>query len=67
MARGALATAAGGQQVAAVLGRSPGGLVEVKGRGKKGERVSGNLFPTSIWAGAQRGGRSTAAGGERQR
>ena len=39
MARGALATAAGGQQVAAVLGRSPGGLVAVKGRGKR-ERES---------------------------
>ena len=34
------------------------------GEGEKGERASGNLFPTSIWAGAQREGRSTAVGGD---
>jgi len=32
-----------------------------------GEKTSGNPFPTLIWAGAQRGGRSTAACGNGQR
>ena len=44
--------------------RRPWGLGSGHGEGEKGERASGNLFPTSIWAGAQREGRSTAVGGD---
>ena len=43
------------------------GLGGVHGEGEKGEWASGNPFPTLIWAGAQLGGRSTAAGGDGQR
>ena len=37
--------AAGGQQVAAVLGRNPGGLVAVKGRGKRERGSRGTCSP----------------------
>ena len=33
------------------------------GEGEKGEEAMGNLLPASIWAGVQRGGGATEAGG----
>ena len=48
---------AGGARAAAL------GLGGGHGEGEMGEKTSGNPFPTLIWAGAQRGGRSTAACG----
>ena len=63
MARGALATAAGGQQVAAVLGRSPGGLVAVKGRGKGREGLGEPVPHLDLGRGAVR--RSVHGGGRR--
>ena len=47
--------------------RRPWGLGGGHGEEEKGEGATGNLFPASIWAGAQRGGRSMAACGEQQR
>ena len=47
----------------AAHGGGPGGLGGGHGEGEMGEKTSGNPFPTLIWAGAQRGGRSTAACG----
>ena len=52
---------AGGARAAAL------GLGGGHGEGEMGEKTSGNPFPTLIWAGAQRGGRSTAACGNGQR
>ena len=48
---------AGGARAAAL------GLGGGHGEGEKGDKTTGNPFPTLIWAGAQRGGRSTAACG----
>jgi len=50
-----------GRQLAGTPGAGVPGHGGGRGEGEAGEGNEGDLFPTSAWAGAQRGGGSTAA------